>query len=51
MRTPGVLPFPLAAVGGVDGGFIRSRPGKARRVSLAAAHAALGEASVGLTVA
>ena len=43
-------PFPLAAVGGVGGGFIRSQPGRTGRVSLTARHAALGEASVGLTV-
>jgi beta-galactosidase len=43
-------PFPLAALGGVGGGFIRSRPGATGRVSLTATHATLGEASVGLTV-
>jgi beta-galactosidase len=43
-------PFPLAALGGVGGGFIRSRPGETGRVTLTAAHATLGEASVGLTV-
>ena len=44
-------PFPLAAPGGVGGGFIRSRPGKTGRVTLTARHATLGEASVELTVA
>jgi hypothetical protein len=43
-------PFPLAALGGVGGGFIRSRPGTAGRVTLTATHAALGRAQVGLTV-
>jgi beta-galactosidase len=43
-------PFPLAAVGGVGGGFIRSRAGLAGRVTLTARHPTLGEASVGLTV-
>ena len=43
-------PFPLAALGGVGGGFIRSQPGKTGRVSLTATHATLGQASVGLTV-
>jgi hypothetical protein len=43
-------PFPLAALGGVGGGFIRSLPGKTGRVTLTARHAALGEASVELTV-
>jgi hypothetical protein len=43
-------PFPLAALGGVGGGFIRSWPGTTGRVSLTATHATLGEASVGLTV-
>ena len=43
-------PFPLAAPGGVGGGFIRSRPGRTGRVTLTARHAALGEASVELTV-
>jgi hypothetical protein len=40
-----------AALGGVGGGFIRSRPGKAGQVTLTATHPTLGEASVGLTVA
>ncbi len=44
-------PFPLAAPGGVGGGFIRSRPGKTGRVTLTVRHATLGEASVELTVA
>jgi beta-galactosidase len=43
-------PFPLAALGGVGGGFIRSRPGKTGRVSLVGTHPTLGRASVGLTV-
>jgi beta-galactosidase len=43
-------PFPLAALGGVGGGFIRSRPGRSGRVTLTATHAALGRAQVGLTV-
>jgi beta-galactosidase len=43
-------PFPLADLGGVGGGFIRSRPGTSGRVTLTARHATLGEASVGLTV-
>ena len=43
-------PFPLAALGGVGGGFIRSRAGETGRVTLTATHATLGEASVGLTV-
>jgi beta-galactosidase len=43
-------PFPLATVGGVGGGFLRSRPGEAGQVTLTAAHPTLGEASVGLTV-
>jgi beta-galactosidase len=43
-------PFPLAALGGVGGGFIRSRPGTAGRVTLTATHAALRRAQVGLTV-
>ena len=43
-------PFPLAALGGVGGGFIRSRAGESGRVSLTATHPTLGEASVGLTV-
>jgi beta-galactosidase len=43
-------PFPLAALGGVGGGFIRSRPGQAGRVTLTATHAALERAQVGLTV-
>jgi beta-galactosidase len=43
-------PFPLAAVGGVGGGFIRSRAGLAGPVHLTARHPTLGEASVGLTV-
>jgi hypothetical protein len=34
----------------VGGGFIRSLPGKTGRVTLTARHAALGEASVELTV-
>ena len=42
-------PFPLAALGGVGGGFIRSKAGQGQ-VTLVAAHATLGEASVGLTV-
>ena len=44
-------PFPLAALGGVGGGFIRSRAGQAGRVTLTATHAALGRAQAGLTVA
>ena len=43
-------PFPLAALGGVGGGFIRSQPGKAGRVALTATHPTLGATSVGLTV-
>jgi beta-galactosidase len=43
-------PFPLAAPGGVGGGFIRSQPGKTGRVTLTARHPTLGEASVELTV-
>jgi beta-galactosidase len=43
-------PFPLAILGGVGGGFIRSRTGEAGQVTLTATHSTLGEASVGLTV-
>jgi beta-galactosidase len=54
LAGPGTLiaanPFPLAALGGVGGGFIRSRAGKAGRVTLTATHSALGRAQAGLTV-
>ena len=43
-------PFPLAALGGVGGGFIRSRPGKTGRVSLTGTHPTLGRTTAGLTV-
>jgi beta-galactosidase len=37
-------PFPLAAFGGVGGGFIRSVPGTTGQVTLTAAHPTLGQA-------
>jgi hypothetical protein len=51
---PGTLiaanPLPLATLGGVVGGFIRSQPGKTGRVTVTAAHATLGRSSVQVTI-
>ena len=48
LTGPGTLiaenPFPLAAFGGVGGGFIRSLPGAAGQVTLTATHPTLGQA-------
>ena len=48
LTGPGTLiavnPFPLAAFGGVGGGFIRSMPGAAGQVTLTATHPTLGQA-------
>ena len=53
LTGPGTLiaasPLPLAALGGVAGGFIRSLPGRAGRVTVTAAHPTLGRASVVVT--
>ena len=50
LTGPGTLiaanPLPLATLGGVGGGFIRSQPGRAGTVTVTAKHAALGHASV-----
>ena len=50
---PGTLiaanPLPLATLGGVAGGFIRSQPGKTGPVVVTATHATLGRASVRMT--
>jgi beta-galactosidase len=54
LTGPGTLiaasPLPLATLGGVGGGFIRSRRGKTGRVTVTATHATLGRASVPVTV-
>jgi beta-galactosidase len=54
LTGPGTLiaanPLPLATLGGVGGGFIRSQPGKTGTVTLAAAHPTLGRASVQVTI-
>jgi beta-galactosidase len=53
LTGPGTLiaadPLPLATLGGVAGGFIRSRPGKAGTITVTATHAGLGRASVRVT--
>lgn len=50
LTGPGTLiaanPLPLATLGGVAGGFIRSQPGQAGAVTVTATHATLGGASV-----
>jgi len=43
-------PFPLATLGGVGGGFIRTRAGSSGQVTLTASHPTLGQASAGLSV-
>jgi hypothetical protein len=52
--VPGTLiaanPLPLATLGGVAGGFIRSEPGKTGTVTVTAAHATLGRSSVQVTI-
>jgi len=54
LTGPGSLlaanPFPLATLGGVGGGFIRSKRGETGLVTVTAAHPALGRASVRVTV-
>jgi beta-galactosidase len=54
LTGPGTLiaenPFPLAAFGGVGGGFIRSLPGAAGRVTLTATHPTLGRARAAVRV-
>lgn len=54
LSGPGTLigsnPFPLATLGGVGGGFVRSRRGETGQVTVTAAHATLGRASVRVTV-
>jgi beta-galactosidase len=42
--------FPFGDCGGVGGAFLRSRPGQAGAVTVAARHATLGQAAAGLTV-
>jgi beta-galactosidase len=53
LTGPGTLiaadPLPLATLGGVAGGFIRSRPDKAGTITVTATHAGLGRASVRVT--
>jgi len=53
LTGPGTLiaanPFPLATLGGVGGGFIRSQRGKTGRVTVTATHPTLGRASVQVT--
>ncbi|HEX6526811.1 MAG TPA: glycoside hydrolase family 2 TIM barrel-domain containing protein [Streptosporangiaceae bacterium] len=55
LSGPGVLvgrnPFPLERYGGAGGGFVRSVPGAAGRVTVTARHARLGVASVVVTTA
>ncbi len=52
LTGPGTLiaanPLPLATLGGVAGGFIRSQPGKTGQVTVTAAHPTLGRSSVRL---
>ncbi len=43
-------PFPLATLGGVGGGFIRTRAGSSGQVTLTASHLTLGQASTRLSV-
>ena len=43
-------PFPLAVLGGVGGGFIRTRPGSAGQVTLTASHPTLGQVSAVVSV-
>jgi beta-galactosidase len=54
LTGPGTLiaanPLPLATLGGVAGGFIRSRPGQTGTVTVTATHATLGRSSVRVTV-
>jgi len=55
LTGPGTLvaasPLPLATLGGVAGGFIRSRPGQTGTVTVTATHAALGRSSAAVTIA
>jgi beta-galactosidase len=50
LTGPGTLiaanPLPLATLGGVGGGFIRSQPGRAGPVTVTATHATLGRSNV-----
>jgi beta-galactosidase len=54
LTGPGTLiaanPFPLATLGGVGGGFIRSQSGQTGQVTVTATHPTLGRASVAVTV-
>lgn len=54
LTGPGTLiaanPFPLATLGGVGGGFIRSRQAATGLVTVTATHPTLGRASVAVTV-
>jgi beta-galactosidase len=54
LTGPAVLvgdnPFPFGEYGGVGGAFIRSRPGRAGRVTVTARHGELGRAEARLTV-
>jgi beta-galactosidase len=54
LTGPGTLiaarPIPLATLGGVGGGFIRSQPGKTGTVTVTAAHPTLGRSSVRVTI-
>jgi beta-galactosidase len=42
-------PFPLGALGGVGGGFLRSQPGATGTVTVTAEHPTLGRATATLT--
>jgi beta-galactosidase len=54
LTGPGTLiaadPLPLATLGGVAGGFIRSQPGRTGTVTVTAMHATLGRSSVQVAV-
>jgi beta-galactosidase len=54
LTGPGTLiadsPLPLATLGGVAGGFIRSQPGRTGTVIVTAAHATLGRSTVRVTI-